>query len=277
MRGDLEASMKIIFGEEGGYVNNPRDPGGATKFGITAATLGAWRKAGSPATPTEVRNLELPEARDIIDNQFARHIAFDRLPPGLDLAVLDYAVNSGPAQAAKSLQRLLDVDRDGIIGSKTLAAIPLTVPTLIDRYMDERMRFLKALRTWGTFGKGWTRRVERIRALAKKMAAEEAAPASKATGSMVKDSPAPAPQVEVHKAPPSQTTVASTTRGRAAIGTVIFAGATAVVPWAQHTIEALQPYQSLKYVPVATMGLTVLGGLASLVLETKHIADGAPQ
>jgi lysozyme family protein len=276
MRGDLEACMKIIFGEEGGYVNNPKDPGGATKFGITAATLGAWRKSGI-ATPTEVRNLGLDEARVIVQHQYANKISFDLLPPGLDLAALDYAVNSGPAQAGKSFQKIVGVDQDGVIGARTIAAIPLSVPTIIDRYCDERLRFLKGLHTWGTFGKGWGRRVERIRKLAKNMASEEAAPASKKAEPMIAESPDPAPQVEVHKAPPSETSTTSTTRGRIAWGTIVSAGATAVVPWAHDTVTALKDYESLKYVGIACLALTVIGAVAALIVESRHIANGAPQ
>lgn len=277
MRGDLEASMKIIFGEEGGYVNNPKDPGGATKFGITAATLGAWRKNGTVATPTEVRNLSLDEARLIVDGQYAQKISFDKLPPGLDLAVLDFAINSGPAQAGKTFQKVVGVDQDGVIGSRTIAAIPLAIPTVIDRYMDARLRFLKGLRTWGTFGKGWSRRVERVRVLAKKLAAEEAAPASKKAEPMIAEAQEPAPQVEVHKAPPSETSTTSTTRGRIAWGTIVSAGATAVIPWAHETVTALKDYQSLKYVGALCLALTVASAVAALIVEMKHIGNGAPQ
>ena len=55
--------IRLVFGHEGGYSNHPEDPGGPTKFGITAKTLGSYRRLGRDATPEEVRGLTLAEAR----------------------------------------------------------------------------------------------------------------------------------------------------------------------------------------------------------------------
>jgi lysozyme family protein len=164
MRHNLDAAMSLIFGQEGGYINARTDRGGPTKFGITARTLGAWRRLGRPATAAEVMALERPEARQIIECQFARPIGFDRLPAGLDYAVLDYAVNSGPAQAIKSLQRVLGVrPLDGLFGAITEEAVAgRPVASVITGLADERMRFLRSLggaQGFGPNGRGWTMRV----------------------------------------------------------------------------------------------------------------------
>ena len=83
MRDNLDECLTLIFGSEGGYVNHPKDPGGATKYGITAATLGAHRGLGRAATPNEVKALSLAEATRILEAQYARSIRFDDLPAGI--------------------------------------------------------------------------------------------------------------------------------------------------------------------------------------------------
>jgi lysozyme family protein len=87
----------------------------------------------------------------------------DELPTGLDLAVFDLAVNSGPGRAAKMLQKILGVTQDGAIGPQTIAkALNTDSSKLIADYNAERLAFLQALPTWGTFGKGWGRRVAEV-------------------------------------------------------------------------------------------------------------------
>jgi lysozyme family protein len=87
----------------------------------------------------------------------------DELPTGLDLSVFDLAVNSGPGRAAKMLQKVLGVTQDGAIGPQTIAkALNVDSSKLIEDYNAERLAFLQALPTWGTFGKGWGRRVAEV-------------------------------------------------------------------------------------------------------------------
>lgn len=101
---------------EGGFVNHPRDPGGATNMGITRRTLAAWR--GHPVSVQDVRDLTKSEAMAIYKAHYWDAVQGDRLPRGLDYAVYDYAVNSGPGRAARDLQRCLGVTVDGIIGAQ---------------------------------------------------------------------------------------------------------------------------------------------------------------
>lgn len=159
-----------ILASEGGYVDHPSDPGGATNMGITHRTLAAWRKVPS-VTKQQVRDLTRQEALAIYEAQYWRTSGADRLPEGLDYAVFDYAVNSGPARAVKDLQRVVGVTADGIMGAQTLAAVGrYGAVRAIEGLTERRMAFLKALKTWGTFGRGWTRRVEDVSAKARKLA-----------------------------------------------------------------------------------------------------------
>ena len=101
---------------EGGYVNHPKDPGGATDRGITQRTYDAWNRLhGRPLRP--VRGISKDEANAILVSQYFAPVKFDQLPSGLDYAVVDFAVNSGTSRAAKELQKLLGVAADGIIGN----------------------------------------------------------------------------------------------------------------------------------------------------------------
>jgi lysozyme family protein len=144
---------------EGGYVNHPKDPGGATDRGITQRTFDAWNRAkGLPQKP--VKGISKDTAEEIIASQYLDTVRADILPPGLDYAVGDYSVNSGPSRSVMDLQRTLGVTPDGIIGNHTLAAIrEADVQQVIIDLCERRLRFMKSLKTWPTFGKGWRRRV----------------------------------------------------------------------------------------------------------------------
>jgi lysozyme family protein len=163
-----------VFPHEGGYTNHPADPGGPTNWGITIYDA---RKYWKPdATAADVKAMPKAIARAIYAAHYAAPLRYDDLPAGVDYAVLDYGINSGVSRAAKVLQRLCDVPADGVIGAASLEAVSRRAPkALIEAICDERLRFLKSLKTWPTFGKGWGRRVAEVRALALHFAAVAAA------------------------------------------------------------------------------------------------------
>jgi lysozyme family protein len=152
-----------VLRHEGGYVNHPRDPGGATNKGVTQRTYNAFRRRiGEPRR--SVREITPQEVDQIYREQYWDVVKADQLPDGVDYVVYDQAVNSGPARSAKWLQRAVGVTPDGVIGHITLDAVSKHEPvTLINRMCDDRMAFLRRLRHWGTFGRGWTRRVADVR------------------------------------------------------------------------------------------------------------------
>jgi lysozyme family protein len=158
-----------VLRHEGGFVDHPRDPGGATNYGITRQTLSRWR--GREVSVDEVRALTEAEAREIYLARYWNVMRCDELPAGLDLAVLDYGVNAGPARAARALQRLVGATVDGVIGRETIAAVlRADRAATIDALCDQRLAWLRTLDTWETFGRGWTRRVEAVREAAQAMA-----------------------------------------------------------------------------------------------------------
>ncbi|MBB3018573.1 lysozyme family protein [Microvirga lupini] len=154
----FEKVIDIVLQHEGGFVHHPRDPGGATKFGITRETLSRVR--GRPVSVEDVRELTRAEAEAIYRWLYWDVVHADELPPGLDLAVFDLAVNSGPARAVRMLQTILGVSADGIVGPQTLKAAWQADPTeTIRRLTRARLGFLGRLATWPVFGRGWRRRV----------------------------------------------------------------------------------------------------------------------
>ncbi|MDP8249939.1 glycoside hydrolase family 108 protein [Pseudochrobactrum saccharolyticum] len=157
-----------MFGHEGGYVNNPKDPGGATKYGITHKTLAAHRGVSS-VSPAQVKALTKEEATVIYRRSYWVQSGGDLLPVGIDFMAFDYGVNSGPAQAVKSLQRVVGVTADGIVGGQTVAAVKAYKGDLIAAYAAERLRFMKTLKTWPTFGRGWQKRVISVEAQSRQL------------------------------------------------------------------------------------------------------------
>lgn len=165
MKSNFAKALDAVLKHEGGYVDHPRDPGGATNLGITKAVLEAWR--GHKVTKAEVRALGRKEAADIYRARFWTSVHADDLPSGADYAVFDFAVNSGPGRAARYLQAVVGAKQDGAIGGLTLAAVGRMKPEEIVRGLcAKRLSFVRALKTWSTFGKGWKRRIDEVRVAA---------------------------------------------------------------------------------------------------------------
>jgi lysozyme family protein len=163
MADTFDACLAQTLRHEGGYSDDPHDPGGPTMRGITHRVYDAWRDAhGEPRR--DVRAITADEVARIYRSQYWEAVSGDALPPGIDLAVFDFSVNSGPARAIKALQRAIGVAADGHIGAVTLTAAHAADPVdTITRIMDERLVFLRQLRHFWRFGRGWTRRVEDVR------------------------------------------------------------------------------------------------------------------
>jgi len=134
-----------ILKREGGYSNRPSDRGGPTNFGIAAMTLGEWRHLGRPATIAEVKALTVDEAWSIY---WARYVTpFEVIPfDELKAQLVDFGVTSGPVTAIKTLQRLLGVPVDGIIGPRTREAM-VVVPWRLtnNALVGARMAFYVAI------------------------------------------------------------------------------------------------------------------------------------
>lgn len=161
-RGFTPEIQNWIFASEGGYVDHPKDPGGATNMGITFKVLQAW--LGRKITKQDVKNLSRSTAVDIYTAQYWNAVKASQLPLGLDYAVFDYAVNSGPSRAIKDLQRIVGSDPDGVMGIITLQKVEnyakaYGVTNLLLNYINARWEFVHGLSTFSTFGNGWRKRI----------------------------------------------------------------------------------------------------------------------
>ena len=159
-----EIAIPRTLEHEGGYVNHPSDPGGHTNKGITLATFRRYIKPfGSVA---DLKALTTEQATIVYKRQYWDAVSADLLPAGVDYSVFDYAVNSGPSQAAKDLQRVVGATVDGKVGPQTIAAVREMDPKAVIRQLNARrlafMKSLKGGKLWETFGRGWQRRVDRV-------------------------------------------------------------------------------------------------------------------
>lgn len=156
---NFDVALRYVLGHEGGYVNHPKDPGGATNKGVTQAVYDNWRARQGQAKQS-VRKITDAEVSAIYRRQYWDVVSADDLPSGVDYAVFDFAVNSGPARAARYLQKCIGAKRDGLVGSETIAkASERDEVDLIDQLCQERLKFVRGLKTYKTFGRGWERRI----------------------------------------------------------------------------------------------------------------------
>ncbi|MBO6895226.1 MAG: glycoside hydrolase family 108 protein [Roseibium sp.] len=156
---NFETSLAWTLVHEGGYVNHPKDPGGATNRGVIQRTYNAYRHRMG-LEPQSVKRITEAEVRAIYREQYWKAVAGDALPAGVDYAVFDYGVNSGPRRAVKDLQRVVGARPDGWVGNETLAAMTQTDPQeIVQKLCKRRFRFVQGLKHWKHFGRGWTRRI----------------------------------------------------------------------------------------------------------------------
>jgi lysozyme family protein len=140
---NFENCLKITLFYEGGFVNNPKDPGGATNKGITLQTLS--HEFRRKATITELINISQQTLRDIYKLKYWNLIDGDFLPKGVDMLVFDISVNMGIGRATQFL-------------FKAKMQAPNDVKKQIEILHNLRMGFWKGLATWVYFGKGWSNR-----------------------------------------------------------------------------------------------------------------------
>jgi len=168
-KANFSACLTHVLASEGGYVDHPKDPGGATNMGITLETLSLWR--GQRVSKADVKLLQREEAAAIYRKHYWDKVRGDDLPVGLDLVAFDAAVNSGVYRGGKWLQQAIGAATDGVIGPRSLAlAQAAAVPSAVTRAIRARKNFLLSLPTWPTFGRGWSKRLASVDAAAVKMA-----------------------------------------------------------------------------------------------------------
>jgi lysozyme family protein len=163
----FDECLDFVLKWEGGYVHHPHDRGGATNKGITQAAYDDYR-VGRGLGRQPVSGLSRVERDDIYRTRYWSAVRGDDLPAPLDLVVFDSAVNAGPAQAIKWLQRAVGAAVDGKIGPVTLAAVKAADPKQAAmQVIDQRLDFYEYLaqrdKKQAVFLAGWTNRVNGLK------------------------------------------------------------------------------------------------------------------
>jgi lysozyme family protein len=159
MLNNFAACLAFTLSQEGGYSDDPDDPGGATQDGITLQTLRDYRDDQS-LTPADLQAMTTTERDDIYRLQYWEPVNGDGLPDGCDQCVFDFAVNAGVETSSKSLQAILGVTVDGAIGKTTTgAAVSANVLELINKFTLARIDYYDSLNQ-SEFIDGWLNRVK---------------------------------------------------------------------------------------------------------------------
>lgn len=153
---NFDKAVAHILEAEGGYVNDPNDPGGETNFGIC--------KRQYP--DLDIKNLTKAEASAIYKRDYWDNVKGDKLPWPLALFVFDAAVNQGVDAAVKTLQKTLRVPQDGILGLQTLKAAQNSSVTTEAFYLADRALRYTGTRNFDKYGRGWLQRIFKIAILA---------------------------------------------------------------------------------------------------------------
>jgi len=161
-------SFDLVIVNEGGYVDNKLDPGGATNWGCTQAVWEGY--IGHKVSVDDMKALTKEDVKPLYKKRYWDAIHGDALPSGLDYCIFDCAINSGVNRSAKIIQEIVGVFADGAIGNNTVSAITQLNPvTAINEFCDKRQAFLESLKTFPVFGKGWSKRVSEVRIRALEM------------------------------------------------------------------------------------------------------------
>lgn len=146
---NFDEAFDRLIGHEGGYVDNPNDPGGETNWGISRRSY----------PKIDIKNLTRFGAKTIYYNDFWLRGQMEKFDGAISFQVFDAAVNHGIETAVRLLQRAIGVADDGHMGPVTVAAVKArTVPDVLMLFIAERLDFWTKCSKWDSFGKGWTRR-----------------------------------------------------------------------------------------------------------------------
>jgi len=160
MIGNFKECLDLVLKSEGGFVNNPNDPGGMTNLGVTKRV---WEEyTGHEVDEKAMRGLTPEKVAPLYEQKYWRPCYGEVLPRGLDFVVFSMGVNAGPGRSVKLLQSSLGLVPDGVIGPRTRGLISdSNCATLIAKFSESRRLYYGALKTFPIFGKGWLARVDR--------------------------------------------------------------------------------------------------------------------
>ena len=166
-KGNFSNCLAVTLPHEGGWSDHKSDPGGATMKGVT---LAVFRKYRPGATKADLRAISDADVQRIYSVGYWNPVRGDDLPAGVDLATFDFGVNSGVSRASRYLQAVVGAKQDGVIGPATVAAVnSRRAADVVRGICARRLSFVQGLKTFATFGRGWSRRIADIEARGVKM------------------------------------------------------------------------------------------------------------
>jgi len=163
MQSNFDQCLEWLLEHEGGYVNHPKDPGGETNLGVTKKVYQNWCTE-QDVFMKDMKDLTFDDVKPIYKNNYWDRVKGDDLPGGIDWSMFDWAVNSGSATPARTLQSILGVTSDGVIGPITIDALDgKNISNIISRIYIKRQVFYESLNSFDTFGAGWSKRNQHTR------------------------------------------------------------------------------------------------------------------
>ena len=240
---------------EGGWSNHPDDPGGPTMYGVIQKNYDRWRDENKLPRQS-VRLITKPEALDYYFRWFWVPVATKyNLFPGVDLAAWDAGVNSGPGRAIRWLK--------AASGSSDHAET-------VKRLCAKRLSFVKGLRIFSTFGRGWSRRIADIEAKGVVMARQSMAQAKGARERFAEDLARESVEAERAEAKASEAKADTAAKTTGTGGVATGGAGTAASPQVPSEVAA----DVTLWVSLGTIAVSLLIA-AMLVARAKHHADRA--
>ena len=173
MNDNFDKCLALVLKSEGGFVNNPADPGGMTNLGVTKTVWEEW--VGHPVDEKAMRELTPETVAPMYKAKYWMACYAPQLKTGVDYCLFDAAVNMGPGRAVKLLQEAISCVPDGMIGPRTMQLLDQKkAEDIVEAFSQRKISFYEGLKTFPVFGKGWLKRVEEVKQNALKMIGESA-------------------------------------------------------------------------------------------------------
>jgi lysozyme family protein len=158
MSDNFKECLDLVLKSEGGWVNNPNDPGGETNLGVTKRVWVEY--VGHPVE--SLKKLTKEDVAPLYELKYWRPCYCEVLPRGLDFVVFSMGVNAGPGRSVKLLQSAIGCVPDGVIGPRTRELISSSNGAdIIKKFSTARREYYQSLKTFPIFGRGWLLRVDR--------------------------------------------------------------------------------------------------------------------
>jgi lysozyme family protein len=179
MQNNFDKCIALVLKSEGGFTDNPKDPGnhlddgrqGCTNLGVTQAAWEAF--VGHKVSTADMKALTPETVGSFYKAKYWMASYANQLPVGVDYCILDASINMGVGRAVKLLQECLGCVPDGTIGPRTMQLIDGKDPKdVVEAFSQRKISFYESLATFATFGKGWLKRVEDVKQNALKMIGE---------------------------------------------------------------------------------------------------------